>query len=145
MDNRDSPGLWALRWSRMASTQARIGQQALAVLDVALRVPCIFIIDAIFNSYYDPGSGWAGAMGKVLVRVMGKHRKVSSPPPTAACRSCERHTTNWQLAYCRRVSRDVSQQCEAMSPVRPSQAGLTTSCSINTRHRYHWRCLNSLF
>uniref|UniRef100_A0A671TIX0 E3 ubiquitin-protein ligase RNF139 n=1 Tax=Sparus aurata TaxID=8175 RepID=A0A671TIX0_SPAAU len=55
----------------MASTQARIGQQALAVLDVALRVPCIFIIDAIFNSYYDPGSGWAGAMGKVLVRVMG--------------------------------------------------------------------------
>ncbi|XP_029369722.1 E3 ubiquitin-protein ligase RNF139-like isoform X2 [Echeneis naucrates] len=39
----------------MASTQARIGQQALAVLDVALRVPCIFIIDAIFNSYYDPG------------------------------------------------------------------------------------------
>lgn len=78
----------------MASTQARIGQQALAVLDVALRVPCIFIIDAIFNSYYDPGSGWAGAMGKVLVRVMGKHRKVSSPPTAAACRSCERHTTN---------------------------------------------------
>uniref|UniRef100_A0A3Q3A3P1 E3 ubiquitin-protein ligase RNF139 n=1 Tax=Kryptolebias marmoratus TaxID=37003 RepID=A0A3Q3A3P1_KRYMA len=55
----------------MASTQARIGQQALALLDVALRVPCIFIIDAIFNSYYDPGSGWAGVMGKVLVRVMG--------------------------------------------------------------------------
>ncbi|XP_014269244.3 E3 ubiquitin-protein ligase RNF139 [Maylandia zebra] len=55
----------------MASTQARIGQQALVVLDVALRVPCIFIIDAIFNSYYDPGSGWAGAMGKVFVRVMG--------------------------------------------------------------------------
>ncbi|XP_035537119.1 E3 ubiquitin-protein ligase RNF139 [Morone saxatilis] len=55
----------------MASTQARLGQQALAVLDVALRVPCIFIIDAIFNSYYDPGSGWAGAVGKVLVRVTG--------------------------------------------------------------------------
>ncbi|KAK5910766.1 hypothetical protein CgunFtcFv8_005002 [Champsocephalus gunnari] len=55
----------------MASSQVRLGQQALAVLDVALRVPCIFIIDAIFNSYYDPGSGWAGAMGKVLVRVMG--------------------------------------------------------------------------
>lgn len=63
----------------MASPQARIGQQALAVLDVALRVPCIFIIDAIFNSYYDPGSGWAGAMGKVLVRVMGKHFKVHRP------------------------------------------------------------------
>uniref|UniRef100_A0A8C9XX99 E3 ubiquitin-protein ligase RNF139 n=1 Tax=Sander lucioperca TaxID=283035 RepID=A0A8C9XX99_SANLU len=55
----------------MASSQARLGQQALAVLDVALRVPCIFIIDAIFNSYYDPGSGWVGVMGKVFVRVMG--------------------------------------------------------------------------
>uniref|UniRef100_A0A1A8ES01 E3 ubiquitin-protein ligase RNF139 n=1 Tax=Nothobranchius korthausae TaxID=1143690 RepID=A0A1A8ES01_9TELE len=55
----------------MATTQARIGQQALALLDVALRVPCIFIIDAMFNSYYDPGSGWAGVMGKVLVRVIG--------------------------------------------------------------------------
>ncbi|XP_056273272.1 E3 ubiquitin-protein ligase RNF139 isoform X1 [Pseudoliparis swirei] len=55
----------------MASTHARLGQQALAVLDVALRVPCIFIIDAIFNSYYDPGSGWAGTTGKVLVRVTG--------------------------------------------------------------------------
>ncbi|XP_068432432.1 E3 ubiquitin-protein ligase RNF139 [Clinocottus analis] len=55
----------------MASTNARLGQQALAVLDVALRVPCVFIIDAIFNSYYDPGSGWAGTTGKVLVRVTG--------------------------------------------------------------------------
>uniref|UniRef100_A0A8C2WPJ8 E3 ubiquitin-protein ligase RNF139 n=1 Tax=Cyclopterus lumpus TaxID=8103 RepID=A0A8C2WPJ8_CYCLU len=55
----------------MASTHARLGQQALAVLDVALRVPCVFIIDAIFNSYYDPGSGWAGTTGKVLVRVTG--------------------------------------------------------------------------
>lgn len=55
----------------MASNQVRLGQQALAVLDVALRVPCIFIIDAIFNSYYEPGSGWAGATGKVLVRVTG--------------------------------------------------------------------------
>ncbi|KAJ8334480.1 hypothetical protein SKAU_G00401190 [Synaphobranchus kaupii] len=55
----------------MASAHARIGQQALAVLDVALRVPCIFIIDAIFNSYYDPGSGWAGATGKILLRFLG--------------------------------------------------------------------------
>lgn len=59
----------------MASAQARLGQQALAVLDVALRVPCIFIIDAIFNSYYDPGSGWAGATGRLLVRVTGKSMK----------------------------------------------------------------------
>ncbi|XP_055732346.1 E3 ubiquitin-protein ligase RNF139 [Salvelinus fontinalis] len=55
----------------MASANIRIGQQALTVLDVAFRVPCIFIIDAIFNSYYDPGSGWAGTAGKILIRVMG--------------------------------------------------------------------------
>ncbi|XP_012693086.1 E3 ubiquitin-protein ligase RNF139 [Clupea harengus] len=55
----------------MASTNVRIGQQALAVLDVALRVPCIFIIDAIFNSYHDPGTGWAGTAGRVLIRVFG--------------------------------------------------------------------------
>ncbi|XP_026879708.2 E3 ubiquitin-protein ligase RNF139 [Electrophorus electricus] len=55
----------------MASTNVRISQQALAVLDVALRVPCIFIIDAIFNSYYDPGACWAGAVGRVLVRALG--------------------------------------------------------------------------
>ncbi|XP_020323860.1 E3 ubiquitin-protein ligase RNF139 [Oncorhynchus kisutch] len=55
----------------MASANVRIGQQALTVLDVALRVPCIFIIDAIFNSYYDPGSGWTGTAGKILIRVMG--------------------------------------------------------------------------
>ncbi|XP_010864035.2 E3 ubiquitin-protein ligase RNF139 [Esox lucius] len=55
----------------MASAHARIGQHAMTVLDVALRVPCIFIIDAIFNSYYVPGSGWAGTAGKILLRVMG--------------------------------------------------------------------------
>uniref|UniRef100_H3BYX5 E3 ubiquitin-protein ligase RNF139 n=1 Tax=Tetraodon nigroviridis TaxID=99883 RepID=H3BYX5_TETNG len=55
----------------MANTQARIGHQALAALDVALRVPCIFIIDAIFNSYYDAGFGWAGAIGKLLIRITG--------------------------------------------------------------------------
>lgn len=55
----------------MASTQTRINQRALAVLDVALRVPCIFIIDAIFNSYTEPGSGWAGAAAKLSVRVVG--------------------------------------------------------------------------
>ncbi|XP_051927044.1 E3 ubiquitin-protein ligase RNF139 isoform X2 [Hippocampus zosterae] len=55
----------------MASSQGRLGQQALAVLDVALRVPCIFIIDAIFNSYYEPGPGWAGTAGSALFRIVG--------------------------------------------------------------------------
>lgn len=78
----------------MASTQARIGQQALVVLDVALRVPCIFIIDAIFNSYYDPGSGWAGAMGKVLVRVLGEFLLFSP----SGLRICHRELTGAALA-----------------------------------------------
>ncbi|XP_036394662.1 E3 ubiquitin-protein ligase RNF139-like [Megalops cyprinoides] len=55
----------------MASHHGRISQQALAVLDVTLRVPCIFIIDAIFNSYRDPWSGWAGAAGGSVIRVLG--------------------------------------------------------------------------
>ncbi|XP_061676132.1 E3 ubiquitin-protein ligase RNF139 [Syngnathoides biaculeatus] len=55
----------------MASAQARIGQQALAVLDVALRVPCIFIIDAIFNSYSEPGPGWTGTVVNGSLRVVG--------------------------------------------------------------------------
>lgn len=58
----------------MATTQARIGHQALAVIDVALRVPCIFIIDAIFYSYYDAGFGLAGAIGKLLIRITGKNK-----------------------------------------------------------------------
>lgn len=58
----------------MATAQARIGQQVFVVLDVVLRVPCIFIIDAIFNSYYDAGSGWAGGIGKVSIRITGELR-----------------------------------------------------------------------
>lgn len=34
--------------------QVRMAQQQVwAALEVALRVPCLYIIDAIFNSYYD--------------------------------------------------------------------------------------------
>ncbi|XP_018582649.1 E3 ubiquitin-protein ligase RNF139 [Scleropages formosus] len=56
----------------MASPYTRITQQALAVLDVVFRVPCIFIIDAIFNSYYyDPMSGWAEAAARILFRFVG--------------------------------------------------------------------------
>uniref|UniRef100_A0A3B4BKV4 E3 ubiquitin-protein ligase RNF139 n=1 Tax=Periophthalmus magnuspinnatus TaxID=409849 RepID=A0A3B4BKV4_9GOBI len=39
----------------MASPQTRLNQRALTALDVALRVPCIFIIDAILNSYSEIG------------------------------------------------------------------------------------------
>ncbi|KAK7898174.1 hypothetical protein WMY93_019027 [Mugilogobius chulae] len=56
----------------MASPQTRLNQRALAVLDVALRVPCIFIIDALLNSSSEPGEGsWAGAAGRLSVRAAG--------------------------------------------------------------------------
>lgn len=58
----------------MASAHGRLGQQVLAVLDVALRVPSIFIIDAIFNSNSDPGS--------VFLRASGE----SGPPVRPLCR-----------------------------------------------------------
>ncbi|XP_011615147.1 E3 ubiquitin-protein ligase RNF139 isoform X2 [Takifugu rubripes] len=55
----------------MATAQARIGHQVFVVLDVVLRVPCIFILDAIFNSHYDAGSGWAGSVAKLAIRITG--------------------------------------------------------------------------
>ncbi|XP_016316737.1 E3 ubiquitin-protein ligase RNF139-like [Sinocyclocheilus anshuiensis] len=55
----------------MASAQGRLGQHLQAVLDVVLRVPSIFIIDAIFNSYSDPGTGWTGTAGRALIRALG--------------------------------------------------------------------------
>ncbi|XP_077086152.1 E3 ubiquitin-protein ligase RNF139-like [Siphateles boraxobius] len=55
----------------MASAHGRLGQHFLAVLDVALRVPSIFIIDAILNSYSDPGIGWSGTAGRALIRALG--------------------------------------------------------------------------
>uniref|UniRef100_A0A3P9J0Q1 E3 ubiquitin-protein ligase RNF139 n=1 Tax=Oryzias latipes TaxID=8090 RepID=A0A3P9J0Q1_ORYLA len=54
----------------MASTQARLGQQALAVLDVALRVPCIFIIDSIFNSFWFLVS--AGVVISIMVLLLSQ-------------------------------------------------------------------------
>ncbi|XP_068189794.1 E3 ubiquitin-protein ligase RNF139 [Antennarius striatus] len=55
----------------MATPQARLGRRAVAVLEVALRVPCVFMIDAIFNCDYDPGPGWTGATGRLLLRAAG--------------------------------------------------------------------------
>ncbi|XP_069477694.1 E3 ubiquitin-protein ligase RNF139 [Ambystoma mexicanum] len=48
-----------------------VAERVRAVLDVALRVPCIFIIDAIFNSYRDPSAGRFGIATQVLLRLCG--------------------------------------------------------------------------
>jgi len=66
------PAVPGQRRLAMASAHGRLGQHFLAVLDVALRVPSIFIIDAIFNSYSDPGTGWSGTAGRALIRALGE-------------------------------------------------------------------------
>ncbi|XP_028673420.1 E3 ubiquitin-protein ligase RNF139 [Erpetoichthys calabaricus] len=55
----------------MASPHGRFWPWALEILEVSLRVPCIFIIDAIFNSYHDLGSGWASVSARILFSLMG--------------------------------------------------------------------------
>lgn len=47
-------------------------QQAWAALEVALRVPCLYIIDAIFNSYYDSSQSRFCIGLQITLRLLGK-------------------------------------------------------------------------
>ncbi|XP_004580774.2 E3 ubiquitin-protein ligase RNF139 [Ochotona princeps] len=46
-------------------------QQICAVLEVALRVPCLYIIDAIFNSYYDSSQSGLCIVLQIFLRLLG--------------------------------------------------------------------------
>uniref|UniRef100_A0A8C5KGY7 E3 ubiquitin-protein ligase RNF139 n=1 Tax=Jaculus jaculus TaxID=51337 RepID=A0A8C5KGY7_JACJA len=46
-------------------------QQVWAALEVALRVPCLYIIDAIFNSYYDPSQSRFCIVLQIFLRLLG--------------------------------------------------------------------------
>ncbi|KAM4029595.1 E3 ubiquitin-protein ligase RNF139 [Anomaloglossus baeobatrachus] len=48
-----------------------VGQRVRAVLDVALRVPPVFIIDAILNCSYDTSAGFVFFLVQVLLRLLG--------------------------------------------------------------------------
>ncbi|XP_040287608.1 E3 ubiquitin-protein ligase RNF139 [Bufo bufo] len=48
-----------------------VGQRVRAVLDVALRVPPVFIIDAILNSSHDVSAGYASVLGQFILRLLG--------------------------------------------------------------------------
>lgn len=68
-------------------------QQAWAALEVALRVPCLYIIDAIFNSYYDSSQSRFCIGLQIFLRLLGKRegRPASRDAtcrrePAAACR-----------------------------------------------------------
>ncbi|XP_075681874.1 E3 ubiquitin-protein ligase RNF139 [Rhinoderma darwinii] len=56
----------------MAASQLLVvGQRVRAVLDVALRVPPVFIIDAILNSSPDASAGYASILVQFLLRLLG--------------------------------------------------------------------------
>ncbi|XP_012643639.1 E3 ubiquitin-protein ligase RNF139 [Microcebus murinus] len=46
-------------------------QQVWAALEVALRVPCLYIIDAIFNSYYDSTQSGLCILLQIFLRLLG--------------------------------------------------------------------------
>lgn len=48
-------------------------QQVWAALEVALRVPCLYIIDAIFNSYYDSSQSRFCIALQIFLRLLDKH------------------------------------------------------------------------
>lgn len=53
--------------------QVRMAQQQVwAALEVALRVPCLYIIDAIFNSYYDSSQSRLCIGLQIFLRLLGK-------------------------------------------------------------------------
>ena len=47
-------------------------QQVWAALEVALRVPCLYIIDAIFNSYYDSSQSRFCIGLQIFLRLLGE-------------------------------------------------------------------------
>ncbi|KAM3928732.1 E3 ubiquitin-protein ligase RNF139 isoform 1-T1 [Leptodactylus fuscus] len=48
-----------------------VGQRVRAVLDVALRVPPVFIIDAILNSSHDASAGYVSILVQGILRLLG--------------------------------------------------------------------------
>lgn len=76
---RPCPARPAPVWQRLMAAvgppqqQVRMAhQQAWAVLEVVLRVPCLYIIDAIFNSYYDSSQSRFCIGLQIFLRLLGK-------------------------------------------------------------------------
>ncbi|KAM8966586.1 E3 ubiquitin-protein ligase RNF139 [Pelodytes ibericus] len=55
----------------MATTQLVVGQRVRAVLDVALRVPSVFLIDAILNWPQDDSAGFVTFLLHLALRLLG--------------------------------------------------------------------------
>lgn len=64
--------------------QVRMAQQQVwAALEVALRVPCLYIIDAIFNSYYDSSQSRFCIGLQIFLRLLGKDSGLARGPRRA--------------------------------------------------------------
>nr|XP_044599679.1 E3 ubiquitin-protein ligase RNF139 isoform X2 [Equus asinus] len=74
-------------------------QQVWAALEVALRVPCLYIIDAIFNSYYDSSQGRFCIGLQILLRLLACN---------TACQDDDSSSTQLQATGCRTSPRLVS-------------------------------------
>ncbi|XP_036686286.1 E3 ubiquitin-protein ligase RNF139 isoform X4 [Balaenoptera musculus] len=77
---RPCPARPAPVWQRLMAAvgppqqQVRMAhQQVWAALEVALRVPCLYIIDAIFNSYYDSSQSRFCIGLQILLRLLVNH------------------------------------------------------------------------
>ncbi|XP_043922527.1 E3 ubiquitin-protein ligase RNF139 [Protopterus annectens] len=55
----------------METSQGRLVDHARAMFDVILRAPCIFFIDAIFNSSRDPEAGWVDTAVQTVLKLLG--------------------------------------------------------------------------
>lgn len=77
-------------WQRLMAAvgppqqQVRMAQQQVwAALEVALRVPCLYIIDAIFNSYYDSSQSRFCIGLQIFLRLLGKDSGLACGPRRA--------------------------------------------------------------
>eukprot|EP00070_Physeter_catodon_P049512 XP_028356406.1 E3 ubiquitin-protein ligase RNF139 isoform X10 [Physeter catodon] len=52
-------------------------QQVWVALEVALRVPCLYIIDAIFNSYYDSSQSRFCIGLQIFLRLLERRSQLS--------------------------------------------------------------------
>lgn len=91
-------------------------QQAWAALEVALRVPCLYIIDAIFNSYYDSSQSRFCIGLQIVLRLLGKGRG-GLPPGTGRAAGGGQPRAG-RGSCVRECERDCvcDSQCEAVSP-----------------------------
>eukprot|EP00070_Physeter_catodon_P049510 XP_028356404.1 E3 ubiquitin-protein ligase RNF139 isoform X8 [Physeter catodon] len=70
-------------------------QQVWVALEVALRVPCLYIIDAIFNSYYDSSQSRFCIGLQIFLRLLGMRKLKSREMKHPRLQSSEEGSWGW--------------------------------------------------